>query len=114
MKERYFTDELLENQATELYQQVAELARKKTRSLTSRHDLHCWYAICRHISWTLPPTRTFQVRVAILDGIVELIKLRLRIGMPFIFTQHINTTRNTGMMSVWWKDLITTENPLAQ
>jgi bifunctional isochorismate lyase/aryl carrier protein len=48
---------------------------------------------------------------AILDGIVQLIKLTTVIGRPVIFTQHLNNTQNSGMMSVWWKDLITTENP---
>jgi isochorismate hydrolase len=32
--------------------------------------------------------------------------------LPVFFTQHINTKENAGMMSVWWKDLITTQNPL--
>ncbi len=34
--------------------------------------------------------------------------------LPVIFTKNINTPENAGMMSKWWKDLITEDNPLSE
>jgi len=33
-------------------------------------------------------------------------------GNPVIYTRHINTVENSGMMNHWWRDIITLENPL--
>lgn len=35
-------------------------------------------------------------------------------NLPVIFTKNINTADNAGMMSKWWKDLITESNPLSE
>ncbi len=110
MKESYFTEESLERTAQEMYQQVAEVTRKKPITFQpSRAAL----LVCDMQAYFLDPASHAHIPSAnaILDGIVELIKLTTAIGMPVIFTQHINNTSNSGMMSVWWKDLITTENP---
>lgn len=32
--------------------------------------------------------------------------------LPVVFTRHINTAENAGMMDVWWRDRISMENPL--
>ena len=34
--------------------------------------------------------------------------------LPIIFTRHINSPENAGMMATWWKDLITEDHPLSQ
>ena len=110
MKESYFTEKSLERTAQEMYQQVAEVTRKKPITF---QPLRAALLVCDMQAYFLDPASHAYIPSAnaILDGIVELIKLTTAIGMPVIFTQHINNTTNTGMMSVWWKDLITTENP---
>jgi len=35
-------------------------------------------------------------------------------GLPVIYTRHINTEENAGMMGRWWRDMITAENPLSR
>jgi isochorismate hydrolase len=110
MKESYFTTESLERQSLELYQQVAELTRKKTMPFEpSRAAL----LVCDMQAYFLDPASHAYVPSAgaILDGIVQLIKLSSTFGIPVIFTQHLNNNENAGMMSVWWKDLITAEHP---
>ena len=92
MKESYFTDESLESQAQELYQQVAEITRKKQITFQpSRSAL----LVCDMQAYFLDPASHAYVpsAEAILDGIVQLIKLCSAIGIPVIFTQHINNTR---------------------
>jgi bifunctional isochorismate lyase/aryl carrier protein len=111
MKERYFTTQSLEDQAKELYQQVAELSQPKEFSFQPHRsallvlDMQAYFLdACSHAY--IPSAE------AILNGVVQLIKVYSGHGRPIIFTQHINTTSNAGMMSTWWKDLITFQNPL--
>ena len=35
-------------------------------------------------------------------------------GLPVVFTQHVNTTQDAGMMGNWWYDLITENSSLSQ
>jgi bifunctional isochorismate lyase/aryl carrier protein len=110
MKESYFTTESLELQAQDLYQQVAEITRIKPITFQpSRAAL----LVCDMQAYFLDPASHAYVpsAAAILDGIVQLIKLSSSFAIPVIFTQHINNSENAGMMSVWWKDLITAQNP---
>jgi bifunctional isochorismate lyase/aryl carrier protein len=46
---------------------------------------------------------------AILPGICELIAAFKSADHPVIFTRHINTPKDAGMMSKWWRDLINPE-----
>lgn len=111
MKERYFTIPSLEQQARELYQQVADLSQKKalayqpSQSALLVLDMQAYFLEASSHAY-IPSAE------AILDGIVKLINEYFTHGRPAIFTQQINTTSNAGMMSIWWKDLLTSENPL--
>jgi len=111
MKERYFTTQSLEHQARELYQQVADLSQKKafvyqpSQSALLVLDMQAYFLEASSHAF-IPSAR------AILDGIVNLIKEYFNQGRPVIFTQQINTASNAGMMSIWWKDLLTSNNPL--
>lgn len=110
MKESYFTAELLERQAMELYQQVVELTNKKAITFQpSRSAL----LVCDMQAYFLDPNSHAYVPSAgvILSGISQMIKLCSAHRVPIFFTQHINSDSNAGMMSVWWKDLITAQNP---
>jgi len=111
MKERYFTSQSLEQQARELYQQVADLLQLKvleyqpSRSALLVLDMQAYFLEATSHAY-IPSAE------AILDGIVTLIKKSYTLGRPVIFTQQINTASNAGMMSIWWKDLLTSKNPL--
>lgn len=111
MKERYFTSHSLEHQARELLQQVADQSHKKTlefqpsRSALLVLDMQAYFLEATSHAY-IPSAE------AILDGIVTLIKDYFTHGRPVIFTQQINTSGNAGMMSIWWKDLLTSNNPL--
>ena len=48
---------------------------------------------------------------AILPGVVDLISAFQQAGLPVIFTRHLNTPENAGMMAKWWHDLIKKERP---
>ncbi len=111
MKERYFTVQSLNQQARELYTQVADLSQKKglkyqpSQSALLVLDMQAYFLDAS--SHAFVPSAG-----AILDGIVQLIMEYSAHGRPVIFTQQINTASDAGMMAVWWKDLITSTNPL--
>ena len=110
MKECYFTEAELERQALDMYQQAAEATRNKGIIFQpSRAAL----VVCDMQAYFLDPASHAYVPSsgAILEGIVQLIELAYTFGRPIIFTQHLNNKDNAGMMSAWWKDLITAENP---
>ena len=50
----------------------------------------------------------------ILQLIQKLIDFFSYRGMPIIYTQHINTENDAGMMGNWWQDLILESSPLSQ
>jgi len=110
MKESYFTDLSLDQQANELYQQVSELTRiQKMEFMPARSAL----LVLDMQSYFLDPASHAFIPSAgaILDGILQLIDVYKAHQMPIFFSQHINTADNAGMMSIWWKDLITSDDP---
>lgn len=110
MKERYFTDQLLDQQALALYLDLPEQPQKKTISFQPTRSA---LLVLDMQAYFLDPASHAYIpsAEAILDGIVELIKVFYDRGLPVIFSQHINTENDAGMMSAWWKDMITAQNP---
>jgi isochorismate hydrolase len=110
MKESYFTKESLERQSLELNQQVRDIAKKNAIAFQLTR---CALLVLDMQAYFLNPASHAYVpsASAILDGIIQLIKLCSANRIPIFFTQHMNTQINAGMMSVWWKDLITSQNP---
>ena len=47
---------------------------------------------------------------AIIPLIVELTEVYSTKGLPVIFTRHLNSPQNAGLMAKWWKDLLREEN----
>jgi isochorismate hydrolase len=111
MKEPYFTIQSLEHQALELYQQIADRSQKKAVSFQPQQsallvlDMQAYFLDASSHAY-IPSVG------AILPGILQLIDAYFTHQRPIFFTQHINTIDNAGMMSVWWKDLITLKHPL--
>ena len=51
--------------------------------------------------------------VAILPGVQRIIKVFNDTRRPVIFTRHLNTEHDAGMMKVWWHDLISSSSQLS-
>jgi isochorismate hydrolase len=110
MKEAYFTKQTLDHQARELYRQVSELSRlKRMRFAPSRSAL----LVLDMQAYFLDASSHAHVpsAQAIVNNILQLIRAYSHHHLPIYFSQHINTTENAGMMSAWWKDLITPDHP---
>ena len=51
---------------------------------------------------------------AIIPGIIKLIEVYDRKALPIVFTRHLNSDADAGMMSKWWRDLIREDDPLRE
>jgi len=110
-KERYFTKGTIEQQAAELLQEITNRYRKRglsfrpTQSALLVLDMQAYFLEATSHAY-IPSAG------AIVDGIVRLIEAYSSLGRPVIFTQHINTPADAGLMATWWQDIITSQSPL--
>lgn len=51
---------------------------------------------------------------AILDNLNLLIDSFSKLGLPIIFTRHINTPEDSGMMGNWWREVIIADKAISQ
>jgi isochorismate hydrolase len=111
MKESYFTTQLLEQQVRDLYQQVSESSLIKKQEFRSSQSA---LLVLDMQSYFLDASSHAYIPSAgaILNGILQLIDAFFNHQLPIFFSQHMNTADDAGMMSIWWKDLITSKNPL--
>jgi bifunctional isochorismate lyase/aryl carrier protein len=111
MKETYFTDLSLDQQARELYQQVSEIAHIKT--LEFKPSQSALLVLDMQAYFLDPASHAYIPSAgAILDGILQLIDAYSAHHQPIIFSQHINSADDAGMMATWWTDLITADHTL--
>jgi isochorismate hydrolase len=110
MKETYFTDLSLDQQARQLYQQVSEAVPIKKLEFTPARSA---LLVLDMQSYFLDPASHAYVPSAgaILDGILQLVEAYSQHQLPIIFSQHMNTTQDAAMMSAWWRDLISADHP---
>ena len=111
MKETYFTDLSIDQQASDLYQQVSEMTHIQKLEFQPTHSA---LLVLDMQAYFLDPASHAYIPSAgaILDGILQLMDEFSAHQQPIFFSQHINTAENAGNMSTWWKDLITTDHPL--
>ena len=50
---------------------------------------------------------------AIVANISRLCQTYATMNLPVIFTRHLNSARDAGLMATWWKELIKAEDPLS-
>jgi len=113
MKEQYFSPASIERKAEELCQPFETERRKRLqrfapmRSALLVLDMQLYFLVAGSHAWV--PSGE-----AIIPGIRALVQAYGRKNLPVIFTRHINTPDNAGMMKTWWKELIRAENPLSE
>jgi len=111
-KELYFTVDEIEQQADELFLHEIEQNKSKGSTFQPSHsallvlDMQLYFLEASSHAY-IPSAR------AIIKGIVHLIEAYFNLGRPIVFTQHINNAEDAGMMALWWKDLITHQNPMS-
>lgn len=112
-KEQYFTTENIAQKPQEMLRGVNELKTRHNLILSSRNSallvLDMQQYFLENSSHAYIPAAE-----AIVPGIEKLAQAYSQKGLPVVFTRHLNSEADAGMMSRWWKDLIRKENPLSE
>lgn len=105
-KEQYYTQKNIRKKSRELINSVERFRRRHTniefepgKAALLVLDMQEYFL--REDSHAFVPSAP-----AIVFGINKLLAAFVHKGYPVVFTRHINTPQNAGMMSKWWLDLI--------
>ncbi len=113
MKECYFTSDNIDEKAYQMAEDVAANGRKRKSTFLSQKaalliiDMQDYFL--SKASHAFIPSSP-----AIIQKIIDLRKEFEMTKRPTIFTRHLNTTRDAGMMGTWWSEIIERENPLSR
>ena len=113
MKEAYFSLETIQTKALEMLQKSgADLRRNNFQYIPERSallvlDMQTYFLESTSHAY-IPSGR------AIIPGIRDLILAFSIRRLPVIFTRHLNTSQDVGLMAIWWRDIITAENPKSE
>lgn len=112
MKEIYFTLNTIDTVANEMITGLDPLRKRREIKLSPQDSALLILDMQRYFleesSHAFIPSAK-----AIIPNIRMLQEKFLGLNAPVIHTQHLNTQDNAMQMKVWWKDLITAENPYA-
>ena len=113
MKEAYFTPTTLEVTARRMLLQLDEFRRRRSRPFTPPSS--ALLVLDMQVYFLDPSSHAYiPSALAILPGIDALTRAFFEYGQPVIFSRHLNSPEDAGQMAVWWRDLITAENPLSE
>ena len=112
-KEAYFTPDNINDVADDLLRCVASLRGHRAPLKIPRQSA---LLVLDMQEYFLDPASHAFVPSgrSIIPGIQKLVTAYSQRNMPVIFTQHINTHQDAGMMSSWWSELIVETNPLSE
>ncbi|EKE04233.1 MAG: isochorismatase hydrolase [uncultured bacterium] len=113
MKESYFTKENIRERAELLLNQFRK--SKKHKDIAYSPELSALIVMDMQGYFLNPESHAYiPASRAIIANIQALIESYKRANLPVIFTRHINTRLNAGLMSEWWDDVITENNGLSE
>ena len=112
-KESYFSTENIDLQAAKISQSLPISRQKPSIYFSIQNSA---LLVLDMQEYFLEPASHAYIPSAhaIIPGIQALIQAYTDHGLPIIFTRHINTPQDSGMMGRWWQDLITANNPLSE
>lgn len=109
LKETYFSSETIESRARDMLLEVGAITRLKR--IAFEPECAALLVLDMQEYFLEPSSHAFVPSArAILPNIRALVQGVQALKRPVIFTQHINSLENAGMMATWWKELITKEH----
>ena len=113
MKEAYFTLGTIAARAEAFKQGLGSLQRDGVGGYQPNRSALLLLDMQRYF---LEPSSHAYVpsAVAIIPGLRRLVQAYYALRLPILFTRHLNTAEDAGNMSTWWRDMITSDNPLSQ
>ena len=113
LKHAYFTSSSIRQKSVDLLQQLAENLSYQRVPFDPRRSALLVLDVQRY--FLEPESHAFIPSApAILPGIRQLLEAYRNQHLPIVLTQHLNSEGDAGVMSSWWRDLITVENPLSE
>lgn len=116
MKEQYFAPGSIKKESLALLEDIQSLVRVKNPSLIpgSTPGTSALLVLDMQRFFLDPQSHAFIPSApAIVPGILKLRKMFVDNDMPVIYTRHVNTPADGGLMNFWWCDLIRPGNPLS-
>ena len=112
-KESYFTAQNLDRQAQEISQGLLVDGQKQRLHFSLPRSA---LLVLDMQNYFLEPASHAYIpsAQAILPGIQALVRAYRKLGLPVIFTRHLNTPQDAGVMQRWWRDLIRPDTPLSE
>jgi bifunctional isochorismate lyase/aryl carrier protein len=113
LKETYFTPQTIDTKALEMRQAAVGTRRgdrfcfSPERSALLVLDMQAYFL--EVASHAYVPSAS-----AILPRLCNLAAVYAQHRLPVIYTRHVNTSENAGLMAAWWRDLILPDSPLSQ
>ena len=109
-KEAYFTAATIQRQSDELLRNV--MALRKQRDWAFDPGRAALLVLDMQECFLDPGSHSYVPSGrAIIPGIEMLIRVFAGSSRPIIFTRHLNTAEDAGLMAKWWKDLIEETSP---
>ena len=106
-KERYFTLENIQTKGKVLLAYVEAFHRRRVKSQIQPGKV-ALLVLDMQAYFLEPDSHAFVPSApAIVRGISRLTSVFNERVLPVIYTRHINTAEDTGMMSVWWRETVT-------
>jgi isochorismate hydrolase len=113
LKTKYFTADSLRVKSRDMLLDVRGFTDKRGLELSPKRSALLILDMQRYF---LEETSHAYVPSAscIVPGLVNLVEVYSRRGLPVLFTRHLNQDADAGMLSVWWQDLITADSPTSE
>jgi isochorismate hydrolase len=112
MKEQYFQPDTITTKASALRRDCERTPSREMRPIILARPTLLVLDMQRY--FLEPGSHAFIPSAeAILPGLRGLVQYFYQHAHPVVFTRHINTAQDAGMMSTWWRDLIEPHNPLS-
>jgi len=113
VKQIYFTSDSIHQKAGDMLAELVDFRQKRARpfmpEVSALLVLDMQKYFLQADSHAYIPSAS-----AIVPGINRLVQSYAEQGLPVVFTQHVNTVQDAGMMGNWWYDLITESSSLSQ
>jgi isochorismate hydrolase len=112
LKDKYFTPDNLNNKSVKFLEKVKSYYGSREFTFLPHNSA---LLVLDMQDYFLNKTSHAYVpsALAIVPLINSLVYHYSALKLPVIFTKNINTKENSSLMSKWWKDLITKDNPLS-
>jgi isochorismate hydrolase len=113
VKHSYFTSDSIHQKAGEMLAELVDFRQKRARPFVP--EVSALLVLDMQKYFLQADSHAYIPSApAIVPGIKSLIQSYAGQGLPVVFTQHVNTAQDAGMMANWWYDLITESSSLSQ